>query len=75
VIGETKLYSFEDAYRPRSDGNARHLWKILNRRKTGRILDHFEGKKNIREKCLAELRRLKRRLPKKEKRRQARQCS
>lgn len=74
VSGETKLYSFDDAYPLKSDGNPRHVKKICDRIKTGRILDHFEGRRNILNQCVAEVQKLKRLLPRMERRRQFRQC-
>lgn len=74
VSGETRLFSFEDAYPLRSDANPRHMKKTLGRVETGRILDHFDGKRNILNICIAQVRELKRLLPKTERRKQARQC-
>lgn len=47
VIGETKLYSFEDALVLCRDGNPRHIKRMVGRDKTCRLLDHFDGRKNI----------------------------
>lgn len=74
VIGKTQIFSFEDAYPLRPNGNPRHLRKIRCRVETDRIRDHFDGKKNILKECVAEVRKLKRQLPKGERRKQKREC-
>jgi hypothetical protein len=74
VLGETKLYSFDDAYPLASDRNPRHFRKKCDRHMTLRILDHFDRRRNIINRCLKEVKRLKRILPDKVRKRQARQC-
>lgn len=70
VKGETKLYSFNDSYPLDSTRNPRHYKKQCNRRMTLRILDHFEGKTNILNQCLSEIKRLKKNLPEEVRKRQ-----
>jgi hypothetical protein len=74
ATGTTRLYSFGDAYPLRSNQNPRQMRKILGRKETARILDHLEGRRNILDKCLMEIRKLKKRLPSRERKGQERAC-
>lgn len=73
VSGRTRLYSFENAFRLRN-ANPRHAQRILGGAKTRRMLDHFDGRKNIRKECVERIRKLKRQLRERERRKQPRQC-
>jgi hypothetical protein len=77
VIGPLKMISFQDARslgKSRHDNNPRQMQKKLNVRRTQQILGHFEGKKNILDRCRVEVETLKRRLPIKVRRAQAIRC-
>lgn len=72
VIGPTKLYAFKDAF-PLADirdnsEQPRRVRKILTSKEVARVLHHFNGKTNILEDCRNEIRKLRRRLPLREKR-------
>jgi len=73
VVGETKVFSFDDSYPLSPCANARHVKKKCDHKTTARILGHLKGKHNILKPCLAEVKRLQRQLPAKERRKQARE--
>lgn len=62
VQGETKLYSFSDAYpltKMTNPDSAKHIRiRTLSSRETVDILQHFKGKRNVLKNCLQELKRL-----------------
>jgi hypothetical protein len=62
VQGETKLFSFPDAYPLTSltkNGTAKHIRiRTLSPEETSNVLQHFKGKHNILKTCLNELKRL-----------------
>jgi hypothetical protein len=60
AFGDIRLYSFEHASSllP-ANRNFRHRRKILNERETARILEHFDGVRNIFHDCLREVIKLK----------------
>ena len=77
AIGPLKMFSFNDAWslgKSRYDNNPRQIQKKLSPRRTQQILDHFEGKKNILDRCRMEVEKLKRQLPIKVRRSQAKRC-
>jgi hypothetical protein len=74
VRGDMRIYSFQDAYRLESMANFRWSRRKKDERETGRILDHLADGRNILNNCLIELERLKRNLPKEERRKQAKKC-
>ncbi len=74
VLGEAKIYSFPDAYRLKSMRNFRHVPRKVDKRQTATILDHLGNGENILNRCLNELKRLKKRLPEKQRRKQSKQC-
>jgi hypothetical protein len=62
VLGDMKLYSFDDAFPLPAKRNFRHRRKILNERQTAQVLDHFDGARSIFHNCLKEVRKLTKRL-------------
>lgn len=77
AIGPVKLVSFNHAWSlgdSRHDNNPRQMQKKLTLRKTQQILDHFEGKENILNRCRMAIKELQRQLPFEERRNQAELC-
>lgn len=74
VLGDMKIYSFQDAYRLESMVNFRWSRRKKDERETARILDHLGDGRSILNNCLAELERLKRNLPEGERRKQGKKC-
>ena len=77
VMGPLKVFSFSDAYylgKSTSNNNPRQLPKSLSERETQHILDHFEGKKDILNRCRTAVERLKQLLPVAVRRDQVMQC-
>ncbi len=69
VAGETKVYSFDDAFPLRKlspTTNARHVRRVLTKRQTECVLHSFTGKRNKLSACLKELSRLKEKLRRRE---------
>jgi len=65
VAGQTKVYSFDDAFPLRKLShatNARHVRRVLPKKQTARVLDNFARKPNILTACLSELSGLKEKL-------------
>jgi len=66
VIGETKLFSFENAFpldkieRFKGLENARYIKKKLLGEETKRIVEHFKDKENILKECVDEIKKLER---------------
>ena len=62
VTGETKVYSFDNAF-PLSEvslaRNARHVQRVLTTSQTARVLESFRGKRSILAACLRQLSDLK----------------
>ena len=62
VAGETKIYSFDDAFPLTGVSlakNARHFHRVLSKPQTARVLESFRGKCNILAACLRQLSDLK----------------
>jgi hypothetical protein len=74
VIGDTKIYGFDDAYRLPQMSNFRHQGRKVDRQTTSRMLDYFDTATNILARCLAELELLKKHLPERERKSQLRLC-
>jgi hypothetical protein len=77
VIGPVRIFSFDDAYplgKSSPTNNPRQLPKRLDRTRTRRILDHFEGSTNILGLCRAEVERLKKQLRGRDSKRKVRLC-
>jgi len=77
AIGPLKMFSFNDAWplgKSMYDNNPRQMQKKLSPGRTQQILDHFEGKENILDRCCIAVEKLKRQLPMKVRRIQAIRC-
>ncbi len=77
AIGPLKMFSFNDAWplgKSRYDNNPRQMQKKLSLGKTKQILEHFEGKENILDRCRIAVEKLKGELPIKAERSQAKRC-
>ena len=77
AIGPLKMFSFNDAWplgKSMYDNNPRQMQKKLSPGMTQHILDHFEGKENILDRCCIAVEKLKRQLPMKVRRIQAIRC-
>jgi hypothetical protein len=62
VLGDIKLYSFDDAYPLSQTPNFRHCRRVLTERLTAHVLDHYVGARDTFRKCLKAIRKLNKRL-------------